>query len=109
MFFGMFGRKKAAPPSDNSWPFECPRNQAVITLESIVLAEKPILRVVREAGEGGWQFLSGGQVEAHEAKVVSLASIVELDPSVLELGDLPEGWFAERRSIASEWESWPLE
>ena len=109
MLFGMFGRKKAVKPTDNSWPFESPRNQAVITVEAIVSGEMPILRVVHEASDGGWQFLTRGQVETHQAKVVSLASIAGLDPTVLELVDLREGWYAERQSVSSEWKRWPLE
>ncbi len=109
MFFGMFGRKKAVTVADNNgWPFQGPPNEAVITVESIVSGEKPILRVVHDASDGGWQFLTGEQVEAYQAKVVSLISITELDPTVLELADLPEGWYAERQSLSAAWESRPV-
>jgi hypothetical protein len=107
VLFGLFTRKK--PPSEESsdWSFPNPRNEAVITIDSILSGEKPILRVVHDASDGGWQFLTGEQVEAHQAKVVSLQTITELDPTVLELADLPQGWFAERQSVAGSWQSWP--
>jgi hypothetical protein len=106
----MFGRKKTVVAANNNdWPFQGPRNEAVITVESILSREMPILRVVHDAGDGGWQFLTGGPVQEHQAKVVSLISITELDPTVLELADLPEGWCAERQSVASAWDRSPVE
>ncbi len=105
MIFGMFGRKKTASTAgDSDWPLQGPRNEAALTVEAIINGELPILRVVHDASDGGWQFLTGNQVEEHQAKLVSLGSITKLDPTVLELADLPEGWYAERKSVASAWQ-----
>lgn len=110
MLFGMFGRKQAATPGDSrGWPFQGPRNEAVITVDSIVTGDKPILLVVHDATDGRWQFLTGEHVEAHQAKVVALLSITEIDPTLLELADLPEGWCAVRQSVAAAWERGPTE
>jgi hypothetical protein len=110
VLFGMFNRKKVALTAERSgWPYPNPRNEAVITIDSIVSGEKPIRRVVHDASDGGWQFLTGEEVEAHQARVVSLLSITELDPTVMSVADLPEGWYAERPSVAEEWERWPAE
>lgn len=91
------------PSIDSGWPFAGPQNEAVITVDSITLGELPILRVIHDACDGGWQFLTGSEAEEHQAKLVSLSSIAKLDPTVFELADLPEGWCAERKSVASAW------
>src|SRR5262245_43118607 len=77
-------------------PFTDPETLAVFTLKRIVRGESPILRVTHDEGDGGWQFLDGGEVAVEEATVVSLRQMTRIDPSVLELADLPLGWVASR-------------
>ena len=48
-------------------------------------------------------FLTGHDVQISDVKLVSLKSIAEHDPSVLELADLPEGWQATRKDASSSW------
>jgi hypothetical protein len=80
----------------DGWPFTDPENLAVFTLKRIIRGEFPILRVCHDEDDGGWQFLNGGEVSTKDASLVSLRSITEIDPSVLELADRPLGWVAER-------------
>jgi hypothetical protein len=86
------------------WPFDQPPNCAVITLKAIVAGEMPILFVSHDERDHGWQFLSGDPVSKEDASVVALREIVELDPSILKLADLPAGWVATRRSAYAGWE-----
>lgn len=86
------------------WPFDQPRNCAVITLRSIVFGGAPILHVSHDADDHGWQFLGGGDAEESDAAVVALAEIVQLDPSVLDVADLPAGWHAWRASPDAPWQ-----
>jgi hypothetical protein len=90
-----------------SWPWDQPPNCAVITLRAIVMDGAPILHVTHDLDDHGWQFLDGGNVKMEDAMVVTLASIVDLDPSVASLADLPPGWRAWRRSKFGPWTKEP--
>lgn len=85
------------------WPFPDPPNVASITVRDIVNGTKPILLVCHDSEDGSWQFLTGGQVETADAMVVALKEIVDLDPTLLDLADLPLGWQASRESQQSAW------
>ena len=86
------------------WPFDQPPNCAVFTLRSIVFDGAPILSVFHDADDHGWQFLAGGDPAIEDAAVVSLEEIVQLDPSVLEVADLPPGGVAFRVTRDSAWQ-----
>ena len=85
------------------WPFADPENAATYTLDRILRGEAPILRVRHDCDDGAWQFLDGGDVDVASAKIVSLRAMVELDPSLRELADLPKGWGAERDAPGLPW------
>ncbi len=40
------------------WPFDLPANCAVVTLRSIVVGGAPIMRIVHDKDDHGWQFLA---------------------------------------------------
>ena len=86
------------------WPFDQPPNCAVVTVKAIISGELPILFVSHDEDDHSWQFLSGDPLSKQDALVVALGEIVELDPSILRLADLPAGWVAIRRSANSYWE-----
>lgn len=90
-----------------NWPFDEPENLAVFTLKRIVRGESPILRVTHDEEDGGWQFLDGGEVSSQEASLVSLRFVTQVDPSVLEMADLPLGWVAERAGPGEPWRRSP--
>jgi hypothetical protein len=89
---------------DANWPFSDPPNVAAITLRSIVERGQPILFVSHDSDDGYWQFMDGGdELRAEDAMVIALKEIVEIDESIIELADLPLGWFAQRRSRNEPW------
>jgi hypothetical protein len=87
----------------DDWPFDQPPNCAVITLWPILNGLEPIRHVTHDSDDHGWQFLGLGDAEIETSAVVSLRHIVEKDPSVRDLADLPPGWHAWRGSIAEPW------
>ncbi len=88
------------------WPFQDPPNVAVFTSKDIVEDGKWIYYVCHDEDDGAWQFhsIDGPPSSQSNARLVSLKSIVELDPSVTVLSDLPVGWCAWREAKNSVWQ-----
>jgi hypothetical protein len=85
------------------WKFPDAPDTACYTT-TFVLNKAPILRVYHEY-DGDWQFHGAQeQVVQDEAKLVSLAAMVQLDDTLTELSDLPYGWSATRSGPSSHWE-----
>lgn len=87
----------------DDWPFDQPRNCAVFTIRQILNGLEPILHVTHDSDDHGWQFLGLGDARIEDAAIVSLDEIVERDPTVRDVADLPPGWRAWRGSIDDPW------
>ena len=76
-----------------------------LTTRQVMREGWPILLVTHDADDGAWQFVNGqGDTDDIEsALLVEVGHIVELDPSVSELADLPLGWRAWRPAAGDEW------
>jgi hypothetical protein len=86
-----------------SWPFADAPNTTTITTIHVLDGSQPIVLVSHDADDGIWQFLCGTTNDPHEGRVVGLDCIVDLDPSVAELADLPLGWRAWREHREAPW------
>lgn len=93
----------------NEWPFDQPRNCATMTLRRIMDRSKPILLVCHDAEDDGWQFLDGDPISMKDAMLVALEKITKIDPTVLQVADIPPGWQATRKSADAPWERQPEE
>ena len=77
-----------------------PRNCAAATLKAIAFEGAPILYVVHDVDDHGWQFLDGSKVSTEHLAIVSMAEIVDLGP----IGfwrlhiSLPAGAHTDRRA-----------
>jgi hypothetical protein len=91
-----------------AWPFPAGRNRAAFCTKPVVEGTHPILIVVHDEDDD-WQFLCGTTTEAEEAELVGLGCVVDLDPKIVELADLPRGWCATRDSVGQPWERSPME
>lgn len=80
-------------------------NTAVITTKYVLDDQSPILYVFHFE-DGYWQF-SGPEEDLvdEDYRVVALEEIINKDPSVLEVSNLPYGGEAYRNSIKSPWVS----
>lgn len=85
----------------SQWPFEESAEDEVITLDRIVSGESPILLAARD--DDGWQFLDGEHIFEEDARIVLLGEIVQYDPTLIDLADLPIGWHAHRASPGEPW------
>ncbi len=86
--------------SEDPWLFEDPPNLAVFTNRHVV--EGACIQFVSHDEEGDWTFLDD-TCDMSEAKLVSLASILKLNPGVAILADLPRGWSASRQRGNQDW------
>ena len=92
----------------DDWPFPDPKNVAVFTTIQVLRLRQPILHVSHDDQDGVWQFHTGAQqVSAGDAMIVALSEMVEHDPSICELADLPCGWYAERDGVGTPWRRAP--
>jgi hypothetical protein len=67
---------------------------------------RPVLLVSRAGGD--WQLLCGQEHDSDEVpQVVGLNHLVERDPSLADVRDLPDDWEAERSDPASPWRRMP--
>jgi hypothetical protein len=85
------------------WPFDQARNCAVFTTRLVVERREPILHVTHDADDHGWQFIGSSDCTRENHMIIAFHEAVELDPSVLEVADLPVGWHAVRESPKHPW------
>jgi hypothetical protein len=85
------------------FPFSDFENTAVFTCSHILEGNDDICYVTHDEDDGGWQFLCGQSHSAADARIVSLKSIFDKDPSVGVLSDMPLGCGATRDDKLSQW------
>src|SRR5208283_4653312 len=71
--------------------------------ERILRGYSSLVLVTHDAEDGGWQFLDGEHVFEEDGAIVLLGEMVQFDPSLLELADLPVGWCAWREAPDRPW------
>ena len=84
------------------FPFADAPNTACFTCRHVLEEHKPILYVSHDE-DGYWQFLCGGSHKEEDARVVSLASILNIDETMGDLAGLDYGECAEAEDAASDW------
>ena len=86
---------------------------AAITSTHITRRGLPVLQVTHYEDDHSWGFQSGLAMTTEDGQVVAMREILEMDPTVAEVADLPPGWSAERRTVGGEWKRtkdvWPDE
>lgn len=88
---------------NETWPFDEPEDTEAVTMGRILRGEAPLRLVTHDADDGTWQFLDGEHVFEEDAEAVLLGEMVQFDPSVREITDLPRGWYAWRPAAAEPW------
>ena len=87
----------------DAWPFEDQPDVAVFTSKRVIHEKRPIMWVTHDEDDGAWQFHDGRRVATSDAMLIGLGEIVGIDPTVLELADLPPGWEAWRETPNEPW------
>jgi hypothetical protein len=74
-----------------------------ISTKNIVYNAASILKVTHD-DDGIWQFLDGSsELEEDDAVVVSVGTIINIDPTLKEILNLPMGSKAFRKDKSSTW------
>ena len=90
--------------TEKTWLFSDSPETTVLTLQPILEAGRTIVFVEHDE-RGKWRFFDARQLfDGAEMRLVPLKCLVELDPSVSELANLPIGWRAWREAEDGPWE-----
>lgn len=90
-------------PADPEWPFEDPPNLATFTTCHVTERGSHIVFASREVEDGAWVFLGPEEWAPEDGTVRCFQCMVEADPTLKALADLPLGWYAERPSPRTAW------
>jgi hypothetical protein len=85
------------------WPFDQPPNCVAITTTQVLKEGRDITHVYHDEDDHGWQFHYPGEKSDTDAMVVAMKTVVEFDPTVMEVADLPVGWVAVRERRGAPW------
>jgi hypothetical protein len=72
-------------------------------MRQVLDGSEPILLVSHDEEDHGWQFIGSSDASMTDAMLVCLEEIVRVDPTVLEIADLPPGWQAIRDAAGGAW------
>jgi hypothetical protein len=88
---------------EHAWPFHAGKNRVAFVTRPLLEENRPVLLVSHDP-DGDWQFLCGTTNETSEGRLVSLGNILEIDPTLSTLADLPTGWQASRSAVGEPWQ-----
>ena len=100
------GGRCTCPPSREDWIFADDPHSRAITQRHVVSGRAPILSVFHDRDDGTWQMLDGSDAPA-DVVGACLHHLVDLDPTLNELTDLPLGWQAWRSAPGTAWQRGP--
>jgi hypothetical protein len=89
------------------WPFEDSQYVGAVTTVHVLEGRLPVLLVTHDEDDGGWQILCGTTNEPADGRMACLGCMVQQDPSLQALADLPVGWMAWRESATAPWQRKP--
>jgi hypothetical protein len=84
------------------WPFDQEPNVAALTTRQVLHEGHPILNVVHYSDDDSWTFTCGTTDNPDDGLIVDMACILDLDPTVASIADLPPGWLAERDRVGGD-------
>ena len=72
-------------------------------MRQVLERTEPILLASHDADDHGWQFIGTTDASTSDGRVVCLEEIVRLDPTIVQVADLPPGWQAFRDGVGEPW------
>ena len=84
-----------------------PFHTAAVVCKHVFAATHPVLLVSKMDGDQ-WQFLCGYVHQGTaDYRIVGIGHIIEREPTLQDVLDLPDNWDAERESVDSPWKRMP--
>lgn len=87
----------------HNWTFNDSPHTGVFSTKRVMSGEDPVTRVFHDVEDGAWQFHGPQDTDPKDIAYVCLHHVIDKDPSVSELHDLPLGWCAWREDLTSPW------
>ena len=89
--------------NSGKWLFD--QGPRIVAITSIHVTENgsDIVLVIHYKDDRSWSFQSGAPFSQGDVRLVLMKRIVEIDPTVAEVADLPIGWAAKREKIGAQW------
>ena len=84
------------------WKFADPPHTGVFLSKAVNEGSEAVTFVSHDAEDGAWQFL-GDSMSDSGAVIVCFHHPIDNDATLVELGDLPLGWYAERTTVGAAW------
>lgn len=89
------------PIDTANWPFEDDPRLATLTQAHVSVGAHPVLLVIHDE-DGAWQMLDGSP-EPRDLLTDRLHHLVDADPTLASIADLPRGWRAWRTKEGYKW------
>jgi hypothetical protein len=86
-----------------NWKFPDPPHARVYLSEAVHKKTEPVVFVSHDTEDGAWQFLGDSMSDGGGPIISCFHHPIDHDPSLIELSDLPSGWYAERRRVGEPW------
>jgi len=89
--------------NEMEWAFDQARNVVTVTTRQVIHENYPILSVVHYEDDDSWAFTCGTSNKSEDLMLVGMGEVVDRDPTLTSIADLPPGWSASRKSIKDNW------
>ena len=90
----------------HNWPFDQAPDCGTPLSRSVLEGESQIRAAYHLEEDHSWIFLDEELTEntdRESAALVCLSHVLELDPTVAEIANLPPGWYATRDAVGAPW------
>jgi hypothetical protein len=85
------------------WKFPDPPHTGAYLSKTVHEGAEEVTYVSHDSDDGAWQFLGDLMDEGGGPVLVCLHHPIDKDPSLKELADLPQGWYATRAKPGDPW------
>jgi len=87
----------------HDWKFNDPPHTGVFTTKRVMKGDDPVIRVFHDIVDGAWQFHGPDESKREDLAYVCFHHIIDKDPTIKELANLPLGWCAWREKVMAPW------
>ena len=83
--------------------FQQPLTTKVITTKQVMQQNSTIVYIAHHEDDGAWVFTGAEEFLPENAMVVTLAEMIAHDATILEVADMPVGFYGIRQDKKSPW------